>query len=256
MPNWMAPTPKVISWLAERGIVFSRGPDHATPPGEKLFFGVQMALEPYVQLSGHALPRTIGAFSYARSNLHLSVLIGRYCSIGPELAFTLDQHPTDWVSTSPLLYEDGSTMLNRYVQDRAAPAPAPHDFDRRIKLTTIGNDVWIGMRVVIRSGVSIGDGAVVAAGTVVVRDVPPYAVVAGVPARIIRYRFTPDLIGRLQACAWWRFGPEVARSLPARDPLAFVEGLERRIHDGLQPLVLQPVTAAQLAALANPARPA
>ena len=69
----------------------------------------------------------------------------------------------------------------------------------------IGNDVWIGSHVLIKGGVHIGNGACVAAGAVVVKDVPPYAIVGGVPAKVIRYRFSPEVIGKLLELEWWNF---------------------------------------------------
>ena len=77
---------------------------------------------------------------------------------------------------------------------------------RQFPRIVIGNDVWIGEGAFIRQGVEIGDGAVVAARAVVTRDVPPYAIVAGTPARILRYRFEPAIIAELMGLQWWRYG--------------------------------------------------
>ncbi len=74
--------------------------------------------------------------------------------------------------------------------------------------TTVGNDVWIGQDVVIKGGVKIGDGAVIGARSVVTRDVPPYAVVAGVPAKVIKYRFEQEKIDFLEKLQWWNWTPE------------------------------------------------
>ncbi|WP_281040324.1 MULTISPECIES: CatB-related O-acetyltransferase [unclassified Mesorhizobium] len=75
----------------------------------------------------------------------------------------------------------------------------------------VGHDVWIGARAIIMSGVTIGNGAVIGAGSVVTKDVPPYAIVAGSPARIIRYRFSPDVVDRIQASEWWTWSDERIR---------------------------------------------
>jgi len=72
-----------------------------------------------------------------------------------------------------------------------------------LKRTQIGNDVWIGARAIVLDGISIGDGAVIAAGAVVTKDVPPYAIVGGVPAKLIRYRFEDDVIQELLKWKWW-----------------------------------------------------
>ncbi len=82
-----------------------------------------------------------------------------------------------------------------------------------LRPVTIGNDVWIGVRVIILGGVKIGNGAVIGAGSVVTRDVPPYAVVAGAPARLIRYRFEEPVIRRLEELQWWNKSEEELRQL-------------------------------------------
>ena len=84
---------------------------------------------------------------------------------------------------------------------------AKHEFDGILR-TVIGNDVWIGKRAIIKAGVKIGDGAVVGAGAVVTKDVPPYAIVAGVPAKIIKYRFDEDTIAQLLKTKWWNLSDE------------------------------------------------
>lgn len=118
------------------------------------------------------------------------VTIGRYTSITPSVrAFNAD-HPTDWKSTHAFFYNPALGYVKR-------------DLLERTKLT-IGNDVWIGHNAILLPSVSmIGDGAVIAAGSVVFQNVPPYAVVGGCPARLIRYRFSREAIERLQASKWW-----------------------------------------------------
>ena len=87
-------------------------------------------------------------------------------------------------------------------------------FEKKEESTIIGNDVWIGAKAIIRSGVTIGDGAVIGAGAVVTKDVPPYAIVAGVPAKIIRYRFDEELRKALLAAKWWDRDMTELRTLP------------------------------------------
>src|SRR5262249_55454550 len=149
----------------------------------RIEYGASIArtsLERYVGVhrSVHISDARIGAYSYIAERGILSrVDIGKFCSIGPELMCGYGDHPLCWPSTSPVFYSTAG---------QAGRTFADHDcFDER-QFTTIGNDVWIGARVFIRDGVSIGHGAVVAAGAVVTKEVPPYAMVGGVPARIIR----------------------------------------------------------------------
>ncbi|MCG9793512.1 xenobiotic acyltransferase family protein [Flavobacterium algicola] len=123
-------------------------------------------------------------------------IVGKYCSIGGNLSVGLGSHPTDYVSTSPVFYSE-SNYWNIKVAIKS-------NFDEYgIEKTQIGNDVWIGVNVVILDGVKIGNGAVIGAGAVVTKDIPDYAVAVGVPAKIIKYRFDKEIITLLQKLEWW-----------------------------------------------------
>ncbi len=150
------------------------------------------------------------AFSYAVSGYYFGCRIGRYCSIGEQVQIGRHPHPMHWASTSPFFYRQYKDVL-----DQELPAGVqmfPRDFIHSAppvtaKITHIGNDVWIGHGAFILPGITIGDGAVIAAKAVVTKDVPPYAVVAGSPGRIKRYRFTEEQISRLLESKWWEFAP-------------------------------------------------
>ena len=138
----------------------------------------------------------IGANTYIASNSRLiNCDIGCYCSIGPDVLSGLGMHPSKtFVSTHPSFYSpQNSSPISHVTEQKFVES----------KRITIGNDVWIGARAIILDGVSIGDGAIIASGAVVTRDVKPFSVVAGVPAREIEKRFTENEIDFLLKIHWW-----------------------------------------------------
>jgi acetyltransferase-like isoleucine patch superfamily enzyme len=164
----------------------------------------------------------IGAFSYLAPNAVLNkTTIGRYCSIGDAVT-TLSDHPNDWLSTSPFTYE--ALFAAPFKRDDYP------DYEK-LKQVNIGHDVWIGSGARIKGGVSIGNGAIVAAGAMVTKDVAPYAVVGGVPAKLIRMRFGPEMVARLQAVAWWRYDL-TALELPWSDIGACLDTIEQMTGQG------------------------
>lgn len=147
---------------------------------------------------------TIGEHTYHGAGcefrpLEADITIGKFCSIADAvMVLGGTEHHTDYVSTFPFDVKLGAGAVTSYSKGAV----------------TIGNDVWIGTHVIILSGVKIGDGAVVGAGSVVTKDVLPYAIVAGNPARLIRYRFDEDMTARLLNLQWW--------NLPIEEILSFV----------------------------------
>ena len=163
----------------------------------------------------------VGRRSYfGEHTLVIHADIGSYCSIAPHVIVGGGVHPVDRVSTSPFTYRSPA-------QATAFPRPPLPDFVENPK-TVVGHDVWIGYAAVILPGVRVGNGAIVAAGAVVSRDVPPYAIVAGVPARLQRFRFPAEDIAWLQQAQWWRWPDEkLAQWLPHfSDPAQLRRALE------------------------------
>lgn len=163
-----------------------------------------------------------GAFSYVSpvTTLHETTL-GRYCSIGDKVSVLTD-HPLDGLTTNPFAYE--------VLFPSPFDGPPVHSFEK-LKRTTIGHDVWIGSGVRLKTGVTIGTGAVIAAGAVVAKDVPPYAIVGGVPAKLIRYRFDEALIERLLALEWWRYNL-MGHPFDLTNPAKAADEIEAAVADG------------------------
>lgn len=151
----------------------------------------------------------VGYMTYFSSGCDFShVAFGKYCSIGPNCQVMRGKHPTSgFVSTCPAFYTAERTSGKCYVRENKYPEYSYVDEARQMSVL-IGNDVWLAANVTIVGSVTIGDGAIVGAGAVITKDVPPYAIVGGVPAKVIRYRFSPEQIQWLLNLKWWDQGEE------------------------------------------------
>lgn len=150
--------------------------------------------------------RNLGRHTYLGSTVYISnrnTSIGAFCSLAGNISIGPSQHPLKFLSTHPFQYTDRHEI--RPVRKAAFSPAAP---------VIVGNDVWIGTNVVIMDGLTIGDGAVIGANAVVTKDVPPYAIVGGVPAKIIRYRFSLEIIDKLLRLKWWELPDDKIAELP------------------------------------------
>ncbi len=140
--------------------------------------------------------------------------VGRFCSIASGVRVGLGRHPVAFVSTHPAFYSPSQPVARTFAREEAF-----HPFRR----TTIGHDVWIGENALVLDGVTIGTGAVIGAGAVVTRDVTPYTIVGGVPARVLRPRFDGETARRLLESAWWDWGEASLRDRAPlfQDPVKF-----------------------------------
>lgn len=140
-------------------------------------------------------------FSYVSTRGRISrTTIGKFCSIGPDVIISPGMHPADtFISTHPIFYSMTFNKKMRFAKEQRFVETGS---------VTIGHDVWIGARAVILDNVIIGTGAIVAAGAVVNRDVEPYSIVGGLPAKHIKFRFDPEQIAMLLKSNWWNKGDD------------------------------------------------
>jgi acetyltransferase-like isoleucine patch superfamily enzyme len=190
--------------------------------------GTVVVEPPFRVFQGSALNEVRGGgFTYMAPQcaLHRTIL-GRYNSIGNHVR-VLSDHPTDRLTTSPFAYE--------VVFPKPFDAEPISKFSSLRGITRTGNDVWIGAGTQLRSGITIGDGAIIGAGSVLTKDVEPYTIVGGVPARVIRKRFTDTVQERVEKLQWWRFNL-VGVALPWEDLPRLLDILEEKIAANELPL--------------------
>ena len=214
-----------------------RGAGHVQRVGWSRLF-----VEPPVRFLGKFIMRRdtrIGAFTeFGRDVEAQAAKIGRYCEIGPGSLLGATGHPTTWLSVSSFQYK--KTTWGWHPAANATEVIDPVAGGRQSfrtvggELAVIGNDVWIGANVVVLRGVTIGDGAIVAANAVVTKDVPPYSIVGGIPAKVIRPRVSDDLRDELLDLRWWRFSPNQLSGIQYDDPAEAARQLRPKVDAGLE----------------------
>ncbi len=177
---------KLLNQYSDRSPVFGRYVSILDSQiGKHIYLGKKVSL----------VKSSIGDHSYVNSSTSIrNTLIGKFCSIGANSLFGMANHPTDFISTHPAFYSNDKTF--KTFADK-------NYFKESDEKIIIGNDVWIGNGVTIKGGVLIGDGAIVAAGSIVTKNVKPYEIVGGIPARHIRNRIEEELIKVIKDSNWW-----------------------------------------------------
>lgn len=202
--------------------------------------GTRLLAEPPIRINGPLDIRNdfeVGAFTTFGRFVDVQLArVGRYATVGLKSVLGGTFHPLDWLSTNGFQYKASLFGWHDAAADYRdiEPEAGGRESFRR-GAAVIGHDVWLGAGAIVLRGVTVGDGAVVGAGSVVTRDVPPYAVVAGAPAKVLRLRFDKGVVDDLLDVRWWRFSPNQLDGVPFDDLPAAVAEVRRRVDAGLEP---------------------
>lgn len=183
------------AWLIRKHLLKREFPGFSS--GFRSFADPQVRFSDHVRLMGRTILSDVqvGRCTTFADAIVCRGTVGAFCSIGPgTLIGGLGTHPLHMISTNPVFY---STLR------QCGMTFSDADYVTEMKSVNLGNDVWVGANALILGGVTVGHGAVIAAGAVVTKDVPDYAVVGGVPAKVIKYRFTEEEIALLLKLQWW-----------------------------------------------------
>lgn len=230
----MKVTQRTLDLFEEKNIFFTL--NTGDPPrlkiGDEINVSPNAVIEEFTAFTGGSVLTSMGSFSYSWSPLGLEASIGRYTSIARNCRLFGFQHPLNRFTSSIVAY---STVCN--VGTKCSDMKPDYSFKPvkipQVKKLTIGNDVWIGSHVAIKPGITIHDGAMIATGAVVTKDVPPYSVVGGVPAKVIKTRFPDNIIWELLKLSWWDYCFADFQEMRADIPIEkFIDKIKQDISEG------------------------
>ncbi|WP_201576170.1 CatB-related O-acetyltransferase [Psychrobacter sp. H8-1] len=196
-------------------------------------------VEPYSGIWIGPRLSSIGSFSYTKSYFPpQEVKIGRYCAIAENVKLMGSNHPMDRLSVCGFCYSKAAPY-GFFEKDLGIDFPKKSpNLPSNSAFTTIENDVWIGEGVLIKKGVTIGTGSIIASRSVVTKDVPPYSIVAGSPATLKKYRFSESLIEQLLSSEWWNYKYTDFKELNILEPNIFVSQLNNlKLKRDIKPFI-------------------
>ena len=201
--------------------------------GEIISISKTAVLEPFSTIGAGNNIYTLGSFGSIMSPMPTNAVLGRYCCIAGGVQMMGIRHPIEAVCLSSAFFQRSREFVDAYIteqkeagrvfQFKSVPTPQP-----QLQPLIIGHDVWIGSGVLLSGGIKIGNGAVIAAKSTVTKDVPPYAIVGGTPAKIIKYRFNEKIQEGLEEAQWWNYELSDLHGLTLSNPELFIEEFLRR----------------------------
>jgi acetyltransferase-like isoleucine patch superfamily enzyme len=218
-------------------------------PADKVTIPKTARISPYTQFNICFALHTMGIGSYTMGPTQL-IEVGAYCSLAGGLVVLGERHPIEDATSSVVLYDHGKPHFQALYRDhRVNPERIAPEVPAQGAQPVIQHDVWVGQNVILGRGITLGTGCVVAGGALVVKDVEPYTIVGGNPARVIRKRFDDVTCERLLASEWWNIDPaDLLRWLKLRDPNVLLTEIKMVAEAGnLRRHSFKPTTAAMLA---------
>ena len=200
--------------------------------GDIIEFDIKTHIEPFTGFYPFSKILSFGAFSYSHScNLHhLHFKVGRYCSIASDVSHMGFSHPITYISTSPFTYDRDESFVNDFLEQNFSGYDNFHHAAQK-QVAVIKNDVWIGKGCILSNGITIDNGAVIAAHSVVTKNVPAYEIWGGNPAKFIKKRFEPDVEQIFSQLKWWNYKFTDFYRMPVQDPKLFARALNAEVNN-------------------------